>query len=122
MEAVRAGRQIPPIGVLLGGEINPTTALRRNLTLRGSDLGSRQKFEAMNSNYTTSVRSSTGYSTSNGRRKLIVCCSRRRLSARWVICVDRAGMEGLVHSCRGGMARESLHRFQQRLKICRFRA
>jgi NADPH:quinone reductase-like Zn-dependent oxidoreductase len=48
MEAVRVGGQIPLIGVLSGGEINPTTALRRNLTLRGIYVGSRQMFEAMN--------------------------------------------------------------------------
>jgi len=48
MEAVRAGGQIPLIGVLTGGEINPTTVLRRNLTLRGIYVGSRQMFEAMN--------------------------------------------------------------------------
>jgi NADPH:quinone reductase-like Zn-dependent oxidoreductase len=48
MEAVRLGGQIPLIGVLTGGEINPTTVLRRNLTLRGIYVGSRQMFEAMN--------------------------------------------------------------------------
>ncbi len=35
VEAVRAGGHIPLIGVLTGGEINPTAALRRNLPLRG---------------------------------------------------------------------------------------
>lgn len=48
MEAVRAGGQVPLIGVLTSGEINPTTMLRRNLTLRGIYVGSRQMFEAMN--------------------------------------------------------------------------
>lgn len=48
MEAVRAGGQVPLIGVLTTGEINPTTVLRRNLTLRGIYVGSRQMFEAMN--------------------------------------------------------------------------
>jgi NADPH:quinone reductase-like Zn-dependent oxidoreductase len=48
MEAVRAGGQIPLIGVLTGGEINPTAVLRRNLTLRGIYVGNRQMFEAMN--------------------------------------------------------------------------
>lgn len=48
MEAVRLGGQIPLIGVLTGGEINPTTALRRNLTIRGIYVGNRQMFEAMN--------------------------------------------------------------------------
>jgi hypothetical protein len=48
-EAVRIGGQIHLIGILTGGgEINPTPVLRRNITLRGIYVGSRQMFAAMN--------------------------------------------------------------------------
>ena len=46
--ATRLGGQVHLIGVLTGGEINPTPILRRNLRLRGIYVGSRQMFEAMN--------------------------------------------------------------------------
>ncbi|HVZ10525.1 zinc-dependent alcohol dehydrogenase family protein [Rhodopila sp.] len=47
--ATRLGGEIGMIGALTtGGEINPTTAMRRNLILRGIYVGSRQMFEAMN--------------------------------------------------------------------------
>lgn len=36
------------IGVLTGGEIDPTPILRRSVTVRGVFVGSRQMFEAMN--------------------------------------------------------------------------
>lgn len=48
VEAARLGGQVHLIGVLTGGEINPTPILRRNLLLRGIYVGSRQMFEAMN--------------------------------------------------------------------------
>lgn len=48
IEATRHGGQIHLIGVLTGGEINPTPVLRRTITLRGIYVGSRQMFEAMN--------------------------------------------------------------------------
>ena len=50
IEAARLGGQIHLIGVLGGGagEINPTTAMRKGLILRGIYVGSRQMFEAMN--------------------------------------------------------------------------
>jgi NADPH:quinone reductase-like Zn-dependent oxidoreductase len=49
VEAVRIGGQVHLIGVLTGsGEINPTPVLRRNVTLRGIYVGSRQMFTAMN--------------------------------------------------------------------------
>ncbi len=48
VEAARIGGQVHLIGVLTGGEINPTPMLRRNLLLRGIYVGSRQMFEAMN--------------------------------------------------------------------------
>ena len=47
--ATRMGGEIGMIGALtLGGEINPTMAMRKLLTLRGIYVGSRQMFEAMN--------------------------------------------------------------------------
>lgn len=49
IEAARIGGQVHLIGVLTGGEINPTPILRRNIVLRGIYVGSRQMFEAMNS-------------------------------------------------------------------------
>ena len=48
VEAARLGGQVHLIGVLTGGEINPTPVLRRNILLRGIYVGSRQMFEAMN--------------------------------------------------------------------------
>ena len=48
VEATRVGGQVHLIGVLTGGEINPTPILRRNILLRGIYVGSRQMFEAMN--------------------------------------------------------------------------
>ncbi len=48
IEATRIGGQVPLIGVLTGGEINPTAVMRRSITLRGIYVGSRQMFEAMN--------------------------------------------------------------------------
>jgi len=48
VEAARLGGQVHLIGVLTGGEINPTPILRKNILLRGIYVGSRQMFEAMN--------------------------------------------------------------------------
>ncbi|MBN8910015.1 MAG: NAD(P)-dependent alcohol dehydrogenase, partial [Rhodospirillales bacterium] len=48
IEATRHGGQIHLIGVLTGGEINPTPILRRTLMLRGIYVGSREMFQAMN--------------------------------------------------------------------------
>lgn len=48
VEAARIGGQVHLIGVLTGGEINPTPILRRNIQLRGIYVGSRQMFDAMN--------------------------------------------------------------------------
>jgi NADPH:quinone reductase-like Zn-dependent oxidoreductase len=48
VEATRHGGQVHLIGVLTGGEINPTPILRRTVTLRGIYVGSRQMFEALN--------------------------------------------------------------------------
>ena len=48
VEAARIGGQVHLIGVLTGGEINPTPVLRRNIVLRGIYVGSRQMFAAMN--------------------------------------------------------------------------
>ena len=48
VEAARIGGQVHLIGVLTGGEINPTPILRRNTRLRGIYVGSRQMFGAMN--------------------------------------------------------------------------
>jgi NADPH:quinone reductase-like Zn-dependent oxidoreductase len=48
VEAARIGGQVHLIGVLTGGEINPTPILRRNTILRGIYVGSRQMFQAMN--------------------------------------------------------------------------
>ena len=49
IESARLGGQVHQIGVLSGGgEINPATAMRRGLILRGIYVGSRQMFEAMN--------------------------------------------------------------------------
>ena len=48
IEAARLGGNIHLIGVLTGGEINPTPMMRKTLTVRGIYVGSRQMFEAMN--------------------------------------------------------------------------
>ena len=48
VEATRLGGSISLIGVLTGGEINPTPMMRKNLVVRGIYVGSRQMFEAMN--------------------------------------------------------------------------
>ena len=49
LESVRQGGQVHLIGVLTGGgEINPTPILRRNVTMRGIYVGSRQMFDDMN--------------------------------------------------------------------------
>ncbi len=46
--AVRIGGQVALIGVLTGGQIDPAPIMRRNVTLRGIFVGSREMFEAMN--------------------------------------------------------------------------
>ncbi len=48
IEAARLGGNIHLIGVLTGGEINPTPMMRKMLTVRGIYVGSRQMFEALN--------------------------------------------------------------------------
>jgi NADPH:quinone reductase-like Zn-dependent oxidoreductase len=48
IEATRLGGNIHLIGVLTGGEINPTPMMRKTLTIRGIYVGSRQMFEALN--------------------------------------------------------------------------
>ena len=48
IEAARIGGQVHLIGVLTGGEINPTPILRRNILLRGIYVGSRQMFQDLN--------------------------------------------------------------------------
>jgi NADPH:quinone reductase-like Zn-dependent oxidoreductase len=46
--AARVGGQVALIGVLTGGQIDPAPIMRRNITLRGIFVGSREMFEAMN--------------------------------------------------------------------------
>ena len=46
--ACRIGGHIALIGVLTGGEINPTAIMRKSLTVHGIYVGSRAMFEAMN--------------------------------------------------------------------------
>jgi NADPH:quinone reductase-like Zn-dependent oxidoreductase len=46
--AARVGGQVALIGVLTGGQIDPAPIMRRNVTLRGIFVGSREMFEAMN--------------------------------------------------------------------------
>jgi NADPH:quinone reductase-like Zn-dependent oxidoreductase len=48
IEALRIGGEIGLIGVLTGGQIDPAPVMRRNVTLRGIFVGSREMFEAMN--------------------------------------------------------------------------
>ncbi len=46
--AARVGGQVALIGVLTGGQIDPAPIMRRNVTLRGIFVGSREMFAAMN--------------------------------------------------------------------------
>ncbi|MDA8050760.1 MAG: NAD(P)-dependent alcohol dehydrogenase [Rhodospirillales bacterium] len=46
--SARHGGAVHLIGVLTGGEIDPTAILRRSVTVRGVFVGSREMFEAMN--------------------------------------------------------------------------
>lgn len=46
--ACRVGGHIALIGVLTGGQINPTLIMRKSLTVHGIYVGSRAMFEAMN--------------------------------------------------------------------------
>ena len=46
--STRIGGQVALIGVLTGGQIDPAPLMRRNVTLRGIFVGSREMFEAMN--------------------------------------------------------------------------
>jgi NADPH:quinone reductase-like Zn-dependent oxidoreductase len=46
--AARIGGHVGLIGVLTGGQIDPAPVMRRNVTLRGIFVGSREMFEAMN--------------------------------------------------------------------------
>ncbi len=46
--AARVGGQVGLIGVLTGGQIDPAPIMRRNVTVRGIFVGSREMFEAMN--------------------------------------------------------------------------
>ena len=48
VNAARIGGQVALIGVLTGGQIDPAPIMRRNVTLRGIFVGSREMFEAMN--------------------------------------------------------------------------
>jgi NADPH:quinone reductase-like Zn-dependent oxidoreductase len=48
IEAVRVGGTIALIGVLTGGQINPTPMMRKSITLKGIYVGSRCMFEDMN--------------------------------------------------------------------------
>ena len=48
MEATRVGGTISLIGVLTGGNINPTTVMRKSIRLQGVYVGSRRMFEDMN--------------------------------------------------------------------------
>ncbi len=48
IEAVRIGGSIGLIGVLTGGEINPTPVMRKSLRMQGIYVGSRAMFERMN--------------------------------------------------------------------------
>ena len=46
--AARVGGEVGLIGVLTGGQIDPSVIMRRNVTLRGIYVGPREMFEAMN--------------------------------------------------------------------------
>ncbi len=48
IEAARVGGRIGLIGVLTGGQINPTAMMRKSLRVQGIYVGSRAMFEAMN--------------------------------------------------------------------------
>jgi NADPH:quinone reductase-like Zn-dependent oxidoreductase len=48
IESARVGGRIGLIGVLTGGQINPTAMMRRSLRVQGIYVGSRAMFEAMN--------------------------------------------------------------------------
>ncbi|WP_211329574.1 zinc-dependent alcohol dehydrogenase family protein [Kushneria marisflavi] len=48
IESARLGGQINLIGVLTGGEINPTAIMRKSVLMRGIYVGSREMFEQMN--------------------------------------------------------------------------
>ena len=48
VEAVRIGGRIGLIGVLTGGEINPTPVMHKSVRLQGIYVGSRRMFEDMN--------------------------------------------------------------------------
>jgi len=48
IEAARVGGRIGLIGVLTGGQINPTAMMRKSLRVQGIYVGSRTMFEAMN--------------------------------------------------------------------------
>ena len=48
IEATRLAGNISLIGVLTGGEINPTLLMRKTINLQGIYVGSREMFEAMN--------------------------------------------------------------------------
>jgi NADPH:quinone reductase-like Zn-dependent oxidoreductase len=48
LKAVRMGGHIPLIGILTGGEFNPTPLLMKSVRLQGIFVGSRAMFEAMN--------------------------------------------------------------------------
>jgi NADPH:quinone reductase-like Zn-dependent oxidoreductase len=48
IEATRVGGTIGLIGILTGGEINPTLIMRKSLTVQGIYVGSRQMFADMN--------------------------------------------------------------------------
>lgn len=48
LDAVRRGGQVNLIGVLTGGEIEPSAIMRKSVTLRGIYVGSREMFKRMN--------------------------------------------------------------------------
>ncbi|WP_299256314.1 NAD(P)-dependent alcohol dehydrogenase [uncultured Kushneria sp.] len=48
IESARLGGQVNLIGVLTGGEINPTDIMRKSVLMRGIFVGSREMFEQMN--------------------------------------------------------------------------
>ncbi len=48
LRSVRVGGTVSLIGVLTGGEINPSIILQKSIVLRGIYVGSRAMFEAMN--------------------------------------------------------------------------
>lgn len=48
INAVRVAGRVALIGVLTGGEINPTAVMRKSVTLQGVYVGSREMFDAMN--------------------------------------------------------------------------